>query len=223
MTAKSDIITAPIVTYARHRIGCDGEGVTTLVCFHGCPLRCKMCINPFSFDEKTKRVSFTPEQLYEKLKIDNLYFLATGGGITFGGGEPLLYPDFLIRFKEICPAEWHNCVETSLNVPWDNVKKATAAIDRFIVDCKDTDPLIYKNYTGKDNAAVMDNLKRLIDTVDPKNITVRVPLITNYNTETDRDRSIALLKKMGIINFDKFTYVDPVNRKGLFKQLDNKT
>ncbi|MQN81994.1 radical SAM protein, partial [Prevotella copri] len=33
--------TAPLICIDRHRLTIDGEGVTTLVAFHGCPLRCK--------------------------------------------------------------------------------------------------------------------------------------------------------------------------------------
>ena len=82
-------VTAPVITYSRLRMTTDGEGVTTLVIFHDCPLRCKYCLNPFSFAPDTKREDLTPEQLYDKVKIDDLYFVATGGGVTFGGGEPL--------------------------------------------------------------------------------------------------------------------------------------
>lgn len=46
-------IQAPVIAVSRHRIQTDGQGVTTLVCFHGCPLRCRCCLNPFSFAENT--------------------------------------------------------------------------------------------------------------------------------------------------------------------------
>lgn len=214
---KSDIITAPIVTYARHRIQSDGDGVTTLVCFHGCPLRCKMCINPFSYESDTKYTQMTPSVLYEKLKIDNLYFLATGGGVTFGGGEPLLYPGFIAKFRNICPKEWRIGIETSLNVPWENVEKVIDSTDFFVIDTKDTDPDIYKAYTGKDNTQMLDNLKKLVGLFPIDSITARVPLITNYNTKEDNERSIELLKNIGIKNIDSFEYVDPKNRSNLFK------
>ncbi len=218
MVKESDIITAPIVTYARHRMQSDGQGVTTLVCFHGCPLRCKMCLNPFSFSPDTKRKIMTPKELYDEVKIDELYFLATNGGVTFGGGEPLLYPDFLTEFRNICGKEWHLCAETSLNVPWVNVEKSISAIDYYIIDCKDTNPEIYKKYTNKDNGIMLDNLKRLVSLISPENILVRVPLITNYNTEQDREKSIEFLSSIGIKNFDKFEYINPKNRKNLFKE-----
>ena len=200
---------APIITCARLRMQTDGKGVTTLVCFHGCPLRCKYCINPFSFAPDTKRALLTPQQLYEQVKIDDLYFLATGGGVTFGGGEPLLYGQFLQEFREICGKEWHLCAETSLNVPQKQVILAAQCIDHFYVDCKDTNPDIYRRYTGKENGQMLKNLERLLLLVGPERITVRLPLIPAFNTEQDLQQSRALLQEMGIRKFDPFTYRIP--------------
>jgi len=202
---KPDIL-APVITYARHRIQTDGKGITTLVCFHGCPLRCKWCINPFSFAPDTKRTLMTPQALYDTVKIDALYYLATGGGITFGGGEPLLYADFLWEFREICGSDWHLCAETSLNVPWEQVELAVQCIDTFYIDCKDTDPNIYRSYTGQDNERMLSNLRRLLAITGPERIIVRLPLIPEYNTEENRQRSKALLSDMGLTQFDLFTY-----------------
>lgn len=199
-------LTAPIVAYSRHRMLVDGEGVTTLVCFHSCPLRCHWCLNPFTLDPNTKRQMITPRALYEKVRIDELYFLATGGGVTFGGGEPLLYSDFLQEFRKHCGADWHLCAETSLNVPWDNVSKAARVIDHFYIDCKDTDPDIYHRYTGQENHRMLSNLRQLLKIIDPKRITVRIPLIPDFNTEEDQIRSRNLLQSMGVVNFDLFTY-----------------
>ena len=197
---------APIVTCARLRMQPDGKGVTTLVCLHGCPLRCRYCINPFSFVEDTKRELLTPQQLYDRLKIDALYFLATGGGVTFGGGEPLLYGRFLQEFREICGQDWHLCAETSLNVPREQVELAAECIDHFYVDCKDTNPDIYRRYTGRNNEKMLENLQFLLSLVGPERITVRLPLIPDYNTEEDRQHSKALLLETGIQKFDLFTY-----------------
>ena len=199
-------LTAPFVARARHRMQVDGRGVTTLVCFHGCPLRCRWCINPFTLDPGTKQELLTPRELYEKVRIDELYFLATGGGVTFGGGEPLLYSGFIQEFRKICGNDWHLCAETSLNVPWENVAKAAVSIDHFYIDCKDTNPDIYRRYTGQDNARMLDNLRRLLEIADPERITVRVPLIPGFNTEEDQIRSRELLQTMGVIHFDLFTY-----------------
>ena len=206
------MITAPVITYTRHRMTVDGDGVTTLVCFHGCPLRCKYCLNPFSFAPDTKRTDMTAQMLFDKVKIDDLYFLATGGGVTFGGGEPLLYPDFLQEFWGLCGERWHLCAETSLNVPWENVQKAADCIDEFIIDCKDTNPTIYRRYTGIDNARMLENLEKLVHLVGTERIIVRIPLIPEYNTEEDRCKSQQRLQAMGITRFDRFTYLTDTQR-----------
>lgn len=198
--------TAPIITCSRLRMQTDGQGVTTLVCFYGCPLRCHWCINAFSFAPDTKRTEMTPQQLFDQVKLDQLYFLATGGGITFGGGEPLLYSHFLRAFRYLCGERWHLCAETSLNVPWENVQTAAACIDVFYIDCKDTDPDIYLRYTGRDNARMLENLQKLLQLIGPERIVVRLPLIPDYNTEEDRQKSRQRLEDMGITQFDLFTY-----------------
>lgn len=203
----STTITAPIVTCSRLRMQTDGQGVTTLVCFHGCPLRCKWCINPFSFDPDAKYTLATPQALYDSVKRDALYFLATGGGVTFGGGEPLLYPQFLKEFREICGGAWHLCAETSLNVPWENVQLAAAYIDKFYIDCKDTNPDIYRRYTGKDNAQMLSNLQQLLSLIGPERVVVRLPLIPDFNTDADRQSSMQLLSQMGVEHFNLFTYL----------------
>lgn len=199
-------VTAPVITFSRLRMTTDGEGITTLVIFHDCPLRCKYCLNPFSFAPDTKREELTPHQLYDRVKIDDLYFVATGGGVTFGGGEPLLRADFLKEFRALCGDRWHLCAETSLNVPAEAVRTAADCMDMFYVDCKDTNPEIYKAYTGIQNAQMLENLRTLISLAGTERVVVRVPLIPGYNTESDREKSRALLESMGVTQFDFFTY-----------------
>ncbi|MBQ8164956.1 MAG: radical SAM protein [Clostridia bacterium] len=212
MERDQQTITAPVITFSRLRMQSDGQGVTTLVCFHGCPLRCKWCINPFSFSADTKYESMTPEMLYEKVKIDELYFLATGGGITFGGGEPLLYARFIKCFRQICGEDWHLCAETSLSVPWENVQTAAECIDMFYIDCKDTNPDIYRRYTGKSNGLMIDNLKKLLKFVGSERIVVRLPLIPGFNTEEDRQKSQEFLAGIGVRQFDLFTYKTDIKK-----------
>ncbi len=201
MSVKADFI-----AIARHRIQTDGEGVTTLCGFYGCPLRCRYCLNPQSISEDAKRISLSPGELFDRVRIDDLYFVATNGGVTFGGGEPLLYPDFIAEFATLCGKKWHLSVETSLNVPADSVKTAAAAVDYFIIDIKDMNPEIYRKYTGVSNERVYKNLELLLSLVGTERILVRVPLIDGYNSEIDREQSIGILRKMGYTRFDLFEY-----------------
>ncbi len=209
-------LTFPLAFCDRLRMATDGRGVTALVGAYGCPLQCKMCINPQTWHEradgKPPFVRVTPAELYDRVKMDNLYYLATGGGVTFGGGEPLVHADFLVAFRALCPPEWHFTAETCLAIDPAHVRTAATVIDQFVVDIKDTSPAIYKAYTGRENDLTMANLRRLLSLVGPKRVTVRVPLIPGFNTETDTAASVALLQDMGVEKLDRFTYKKPKTR-----------
>ena len=196
--------TSILIGISRHRIGVDGAGVTTLVAFHGCPLSYKYCLNPQALSPKGVWKRFTPEELFHKVKKDDLYFRATGGGVTFGGGEPLLSCKEILHFKSYWPKSWQINIETSLNVREVFVSVTKGLIDHWIVDIKDMNPAIYKAYTGCDNSLVIKNLQHLID--NKAKITVRVPLIPEFNTESDVENSIKALRQMGITDIERFTY-----------------
>ena len=198
--------TAKIFGISRHRLTTDGEGVTTLVAFNGCPLRCRYCLNKTSW-ELDKGRDYTPEILFEEVKIDQLYFLATHGGVTFGGGEPLLQVEFIKAFRELCGPQWQILAETSLNVPFENVQTIDPILDGYIVDIKDMNPEIYQAYTGKDISLVLANLEWLLKHGDPNRIIVRVPHIPEFNTDEDVAKSIERLKAMGVENIDEFNYI----------------
>ena len=191
----------------------DGDGVNTLVAFMGCPLRCRYCLNPQTLSPDSPHWEMTPADLYEETKKDELYFLATGGGVTFGGGEPLLRPDFIRDFRSLCGAGWKINAETSLSVPRENVMALMPVIDHWFIDIKDMDPVIYRSYTGRDNAGVRDNLRLLADAGLVARCTIRIPHIPGYNGEADRDRSIKELKAIGFSIFDRFEYKTDINGK----------
>ena len=200
-------ITAPFIAVNRHRFATDGEGVTTLVAFHGCPLRCRYCLNPQCLQVNGVWRRLTPGELYSEVEIDDLYFIATGGGICFGGGEPLLYPDFIRTFSKIMNPEWKLTVETSINVPLENIKTIAALVQMWYIDIKDFSPTIYNAYTGKDNTQVIRNLVWLAANGYADKVILRLPLIPDYNTEEDRLLSQQRLEALGFAHFDKFTYL----------------
>ena len=200
-------ITAPLIAINRHRLTTDGEGVTTLVGFYGCPLHCEYCLNAQCLQADGVWCRLTPGELYSEVEIDDLYFMATGGGICFGGGEPLLRSDFIKGFAEIMNPEWKLTIETSLNVPLENVKAIASLVQMWYVDIKDMNPEIYKAYGRKENKQVVSNLQWLAANGYADKVIVRLPLIPDYNTDEDRQRSQQQLEGMGFTNFDKFNYI----------------
>ena len=200
-------ITAPFIAINRHRLTTDGEGVTTLVGFHGCPLHCEYCLNAQCLQADGVWCRLTPGELYSEVEIDDLYFVATGGGICFGGGEPLLRSEFIKAFAEIMNPEWKLTIETSLNVPFENVKAIASLVQMWYVDIKDMNPDIYKAYGCKENKQVVSNLQWLAANGYADKVIIRLPLIPEYNTDEDRQRSQQQLAEMGFTNFDKFNYI----------------
>lgn len=190
---------------SRHRIGRDGVGVTTLVGGVGCPLGCKYCLNPQCKKSATRE--YTVEELYELLAVDALYFEATGGGVVFGGGEPLLQAEFIrefILYAREKGANWRFTLETCLAVDIDKLALLDGLIDEYIVDIKDMNDAIYTAYTGKSAELMKRALTHL--SACPERVTVRVPLIPGYNTKEDTQRSVEALREYGFARFDRFTY-----------------
>ena len=199
-------VRAKIIGISRHRLSTDGDGVTTLVAFHSCPLRCRYCLNPQSLGDSDRFKEYTPELLFDEVRIDELYFIATNGCVTFGGGEPALRSDFILRFRELCGPSWRLTLETSLNVPQENIEALLPIVDSWIIDIKDIDADIYRQYTGKDNSRVLSNLRLIAGARLQKDCMIRLPLIPDYNTDADREESRKALTSLGFSKFDLFTY-----------------
>lgn len=195
-----------IIGVARHRLSTDGDGVTTLVAFHGCPLRCRYCLNPQSLGDGSRFREYSPQSLYDEVRIDELYFLATNGGVTFGGGEPGIHSDFIREFRGLCGQRWQINFETSLNIPTANIEGLLPVVNTMIIDIKDMNPDIYRKYTGGANDLVLNNLRLIAEAGRQSDSIIRIPLIPGYNTDTDREASRKALEALGFNRFDLFTY-----------------
>ena len=199
----------PMIGICRHRLVTDGQGVTTLVAFHGCPLRCHYCLNAQCLRSDGIWRQMTVQEILDEVMVDDLYFQATNGGITFGGGEPLLRSDEIVEFCEQCPKGWRIYVETSLNVERQAVEAVAPYIDHYYIDVKDMNADIYRRYTSIGNSRVLENLQWLADHVELEKVTIRLPHIPDYNTEEDIAKSRKRLETMGFHDFDCFDYITP--------------
>ena len=197
----------PLIGICRHRLNTDGQGVTTLVAFHGCPLRCKYCLNAQCLRADGVWRQMTVEKILDEVAVDDLYFKATNGGITFGGGEPLLRADEIADFCMRRPMEWRIYIETSLNVERRAIETVAPYIDHYYIDVKDMNPDIYRRYTSRDNSRVIENLHWLADHTALEKVTIRLPHIPDYNAQADTAKSRQQLEAMGFRHFDSFEYI----------------
>lgn len=202
---------AEISVINRHRIYTDGDGISTLVALYGCPLHCRYCINDKM--HRIKRYRITVEELYRKVKIDDLYFRYTNGGICFGGHEPLMQSAFIKSFAMFLKKnhiQWKLTVETSLNVKPELLGQCIDSMDYLIIDVKTLNPAIYKKYTGSDNGFVLKNLETVMKQKSLNQLKIRLPLIPQYNNCDDIDKSKRILKsdyQLTDENIDVFNYI----------------
>ena len=206
-----------ILSISRLRMGTDGNGISTLVVFFDCPLHCKYCINDFCHKPPkpfvgVQHAAFTPQELIEILRKDDIYYLMSGGGIVFGGGEPLLQAKYIHKVCTLADMRWSKRIETSLNVSWDYVKPVLYDMDEWIIDIKDINNDIYKSYTGTDNKKMVENLLKLRSKVPKHKIHIRIPGIPGYNTNYDIENSVQWIRDNIGVEPEVFLYRKTINR-----------
>lgn len=202
---KDNDLFAPINGIERMRIDLDGKGVRSLIMMDTCYLNCRYCINKARVNRFPLVHQISVMGLTYALLKDVPYFMESDGGVTFGGGEPLLYSEYIHQFHISVPKISIN-VETSLNVEQKAVEALIEDVDEWIIDIKDMNPEIYFKYTDAYNDQVTANLAYLLSHVNPEQIRCRVPYIHGFNTEDDVERSVMKLESMGIVRIERFEY-----------------
>ena len=124
------------------------------------------------------------DELIKIIEKERPFFDQSGGGVTFSGGEPLLYPDFLIETLEACGLrQIHRAVDTSGFVNKETLLRVAKHTDLFLYDLKMLDADKHRQYTGVDNQLILENLKALAG--NGAAIQIRIPLIGGVNDDND--------------------------------------
>ena len=119
--------------------------------------------------------------LMQIIERERVHIEHSEGGVTFSGGEPLMFPDFLLKMLQECgKAGLHRAVDTCGFVPAKTLLEVAKHTDLFLYDLKLMDPVQHKKWTGKDNKLILENLVKLAETGAAINI--RIPFIKNVNT-----------------------------------------
>ncbi len=126
----------------------DGPGIRCVVFTQGCPLRCRFCHNPDTWDSKSG-IETDSEALIEKIARYEPFMRSTGGGLTVSGGEPLMQPDFVADlFKAARKRNIHTALDTSGAASPEALRKVLEYTDLVLLDVKSTDLETYKDITG---------------------------------------------------------------------------
>lgn len=178
----------------------DGPGVRFVVFFQGCPLRCRYCHNPDTWDFSGGR-EVTAEELLKE--YDSYKEFLKSGGITATGGEPLAQPEFLAELFRMAKAKGiHTCLDTSAGCfdPSDTSKtdKVLENTDLVMLDIKHIDDSEHKKLTGHTNRNILAFAEHIRDLGIPVWIRhVVVPGITDDEEELFRlGKFLATLKNL---------------------------
>ncbi|QGU00138.1 Pyruvate formate-lyase activating enzyme [Candidatus Syntrophocurvum alkaliphilum] len=163
----------------------DGPGIRTVIFMQGCNLRCKYCHNPDSWDPKASSAKeYTVESLMEIIFKSKPFFEASGGGITFSGGEPLLQDDFIKEvFAECNNNNIHTAFDSSLYVSNKAVLNVLDNTDTVLADIKHIDTEKSKYLTGAKNNLNIENLEIINKRSIP--IWIRYVVIPGHTDDID--------------------------------------
>jgi pyruvate formate lyase activating enzyme len=169
----------------------DGPGFRYVLFVQGCPHHCHGCHNPESWPFDAG-YDMTVNEVFED--ICGRPWLR---GVTFSGGECLLYPQFIAEIAKICKDhKIHTAVESAFFVPWENAEKVLPFINLFFADLKIADPKKHCEFTGQDNRRIIDNITRLSKIHN--NIILRIPVIPGVNDSGDDiDEFAKIIKTFG--------------------------
>jgi len=155
---------------------------------------CARCVDACPTGARELRgASWSSAALVDEVARDRPFFEASGGGVTFSGGEPLSQPAFLLDCLRACRAEGlHTAVDTSGYAPRAVALAAAAAADLVLFDLKHPDAERHVRFTGVPLDVIVDNLMAL-DAAGAR-MWLRVPVIPGVNDDTDaREGFVSLL------------------------------
>lgn len=146
--------------------GCTACGI----CVRECPAGALKILNQeMSLDE-----------IGRKVERDAVFFRASGGGVTFSGGEPTFQTAFLRSLTNFFYGRGFDlCIETCGCFNWNEVEDIFAKFNHVFYDIKHMDPAAHRELTGVSNELILQNCVRVSRSGLP--VTVRVPVIRGLN------------------------------------------
>lgn len=168
----------------------DGPGIRFIVFIQGCPLRCLYCHNPETWefgggDEKTA------EEVFNEIRKYKNFMKASGGGVTFSGGEPMSRPKFLEALLLLCKEDGiHTVVDTSgFTLITDTVKRIVELTDLFLLDIKSMNSNMHQIITGEGNTNTLAFAEYLAEVGKP--VWMRYVIVPSLNDRIHCMRKMA--------------------------------
>ena len=140
---------------------------------------------------------YTPQELCQKLEKNLPILNASGGGVTFSGGEPTANAEFLLECLSLLAGKTHRAVQTAGFCSPEVFARVLENCDYMLFDIKLVDETLHQKYTGVSNKLILQNLCTLAKS--GKEFVIRIPLIPTVNDTEENMRATAeLLAAHGI-------------------------
>ena len=150
-------------------------------------------------------VEYTPDALCEKLAKNFAILGASGGGVTFSGGEPTASPDFLLECLALLDGRVHRAVQTCGYCSPEIFARVLENCEYVLLDIKLVDEAKHKRYTGVSNENILKNFKTLVKS--GRDFVIRTPLIPTVTDTEQNLRDIAkLLSEHGVKYIELLPY-----------------
>ncbi|MFO7635717.1 MAG: glycyl-radical enzyme activating protein [Clostridia bacterium] len=135
-------------------------------------------------------------EVANEIQKDKIFYVQSGGGATFSGGEPLLQTGFLKATLALLKKEGiHTAVDTAGNVPFSRLEEVVSLVDLFLYDLKTMDDALHRQATGASNGRILKNLEKLMGIHG--NVLVRIPVIPGVNdTEKNMKETAMFLRSL---------------------------
>lgn len=164
----------------------------------------------------------TVSELLEIIEEDEAFYAMSGGGVTLGGGEVSMQPEFATNLLMRCKQEGINtAIETCGYAQMESMLKLAEYVDLFLYDLKHMDSDKHYELTGVRNEKILENVHELL--TRGYNVKIRMPLLKNVN---DQDEDIEKIIKFltPYQDMKNFKGIDllPYHKLGVnkYKQLD---
>jgi len=157
---------------------------------------------------------YTVEEMFDIVVKDKPFYDASGGGLTIGGGEATLYPEFCLGLIEKCHASGIPvAIDTCGYVTTEPGLEVLRRADLLLYDIKGMDDETHIRNTGVSNRLIHENLRKL--DAGGQEFIIRYPAIPGYNdSDEELNRAADFLTQFkGIRRID----VIPVHRYGEIK------
>ncbi|MGA9232627.1 MAG: radical SAM protein, partial [Exiguobacterium oxidotolerans] len=154
------------------------------------------------------------EEIIKEANSYRSFFDATGGGVTFSGGEPLAQPEFLeASLREAKRNGLHTVIDTAGSVVPKNLDQILDYTDLVLLDIKHIDDATCRILTGRSNINTLAFAKLLAERNIPVWIRhVLVPGVTM--TETFLRQTGEFIRTLG--NVERVEVL-PYHQLGVYK------